>query len=249
MKILVCKNEQEMGKKAAEIVLSQVATKEDSVLGLATGSTPVTMYQELIKMFESGHLDFSTVTTFNLDEYCHLPQSNPQSYYTFMQEHLFSKVNIASDAINLPNGMAADFEAECKQYDQKIKEAGGIDLQVLGIGNNAHIGFNEPNQHFETGTHVVELDESTRQANARFFNSLEEVPTQAITMGIGSIFKSKKIILLASGTGKAQAIFNTVKGKVQPDVPASILRLHANVTLVLDEEAAALLAETEYEKV
>jgi len=248
MRILVGKDYSEMSKKASQIIGHQITLKPNSVLGLATGITPVGMYQELIRMYESGVIDFSKVVTFNLDEYCDLPQNNSQSYYTFMQENLFSKVNLVPEATHLPKGMVNDIEAECRDYDQRIQDVGGIDLQVLGIGRNAHIGFNEPNQHFEIGTHVVELDKSTLEANARFFNRIEEVPTRAITMGIGTIFKSKKIMLLASGKEKAEAIFMTVKGKVHLDVPASILKLHGNVTLILDEEAASLLDEKDYER-
>lgn len=247
MRILVCKDYSEVSKKAAQLILSQVTLKPNSVLGLATGSTPVGMYKELTKLYEKGLIDFSKVTTFNLDEYCGVSQSNPQSYYQYMEENLFANVNINSELTNLPKGDATDIETECQEYEQRIRMAGGIDLQVLGIGNNAHIGFNEPNQHFETVTHVVELNESTRQANARFFNGLDEVPTHAITMGIGSIFKSKKIMLLASGLGKAQAIFDTVNGKVQSNTPSSILRLHPDVVIILDEEAASLLDEKDYE--
>ena len=247
MRILVCKDYNEVSKKAAQIILSQVTLHPSSVLGLATGSTPVGMYKELIKLYEAGLIDFSKVSTFNLDEYCGLSHDNPQSYYQFMQENLFNKVNIHSERTHLPKGDVLDLEAECLGYDQRIQRAGGIDLQVLGIGNNAHIGFNEPNQHFETGTHVVQLDESTRQANARFFSGMDDVPTHAITMGIGSIFKSKKIMLLASGLGKAQAIFDTVYGKIQANVPSSILKLHPDVLIILDKEAASLLNESDYE--
>ena len=249
MRILVCNNYEEVSQKAAQFMLSQITLKPDSVLGLATGSTPIGMYNQLIELNKQGLIDFSRVTTFNLDEYCGLTQDNSQSYHTFMQENLFNKINIQPEATNIPKGISDDFEAECENYDAKIKEAGGIDIQVLGIGGNAHIGFNEPNQHFETGTHVVELDQSTIEANARFFGSIEEVPTQAITMGIGSIFKSKKIMLLASGAGKAEAILGTVRGNITSDVPASILKLHSDVVLILDKEAASLLDESEYELV
>jgi len=247
MRILVCKNYDEMSKKAAHYMMSQVTLKPNSILGLATGSTPIGMYKELIRLNKEGLMDFSQVTTFNLDEYCGLPQNNEQSYYTFMQENLFNHVNVKPEATHIPKGISDDFQAECEAYDASIKAAGGIDIQVLGIGGNAHIGFNEPNQHFETGTHVVELDQSTIEANARFFDSIEEVPTKAITMGIGSIFKSKKIMLLASGKGKAEAILGTVRGNIQSDVPASILKLHSDVVLVLDQEAASLLDPSEYE--
>ena len=248
MRILVCENYDEMSKKAAQMILSQITLKPNSVLGLATGSTPIGMYGNLVKMYQSGVLDFSEVQTYNLDEYYGLPESNDQSYHYFMNEHLFKHVNILKENIHIPNGMASDIEAECANYDAAIANSEGIDIQVLGIGNNAHIGFNEPTILFEKGTHVVELDESTREANARFFNSLEEVPKQAITMGTGSIFKSRKIMLLASGAGKAKAIYDTVHGKVRPEVPASILQFHSDIVLILDAEAASLLSEEDYKR-
>lgn len=249
MRILVCDNYDEMSKKAAQMILSQITLKPNSVLGLATGSTPIGMYDNLVKMYQTGILDFSEVRTFNLDEYYGLPASNNQSYHYFMNQHLFEHVNIPQENIHIPNGMAKDIELECLTYDESIAKSDGIDIQVLGIGNNAHIGFNEPTILFEKGTHVVELDESTREANARFFNSLEEVPTKAITMGTGSIFKSRKIMLLASGEGKAKAIYETVHGKVRPEVPASILQFHNDIVLILDEAAARLLSSDDYKRV
>lgn len=248
MRILVCDNYEEMSKKAAQMILSQITLKPNSVLGLATGSTPIGMYDELVKMYQSGILDFSEVQTFNLDEYYGLSASNHQSYHYFMNEHLFNHVNIFKENIHIPNGMAGDIETECLNYDEAIANSDGIDIQVLGIGNNAHIGFNEPTILFEKGTHVVELDESTRQANARFFNSLDEVPQKAITMGTGSIFKSRKIMLLASGAQKAKAIYETVHGKVRPEVPASILQFHNDIVLILDSKAASLLSESDYKR-
>lgn len=248
MRILVCKDYNEMSKKAAQMILSQITLKPNSVLGLATGSTPVGMYENLVKMYQTGVLDFSEVQTFNLDEYYQLPVNNDQSYHHFMNEHLFNHVNISKENIHIPNGMASDIEAECKSYDEAIANSDGIDIQVLGIGNNAHIGFNEPTILFEKGTHVVELDDSTREANARFFNSLEEVPSKAITMGTGSIFKSRKIMLLASGKAKAKAIYDTVHGKVRPEVPASILQFHNDIVLILDTDAASLLSEQDYKR-
>ena len=249
MRIIVCENYQSLSKKAAQIIGSQIILEPKSVLGLATGSTPVGMYQNLIKMYEEGLIDFSKITTFNLDEYYKLPIDNNQSYHYFMDENLFNHINICRENIHVPNGMAEDIETECTSYDKMINDIGGIDIQVLGIGNNAHIGFNEPTINFNKGTHVVTLDESTRKANARFFNSLDEVPTKAITMGTGSIIKSKKILLLASGKNKAEAIYNTVHGKVTPEAPSSILQFHQNVILILDKEAASLLKEDDYELV
>lgn len=246
MRIIVCDNYDLLSKKAAQIVGSQMILDPKSVLGLATGSTPIGMYKNLIKMYEEGLIDFSKTTTFNLDEYYQLPINNDQSYHYFMDENLFNHININRENIHIPNGMADDIDAECVLYDKMIDD-NGIDIQVLGIGNNAHIGFNEPTINFNKGTHIVTLDESTREANARFFNSLDEVPTKAITMGTGSIFKSKKILLLASGINKAEAIYNTVHGKVTPEVPSSILQFHKDVIIILDKEAASLLNEDDYE--
>ena len=246
MRILVCKNYEEMSKKAAQMILSQVTLNPNSVLGLATGSTPVGMYNELDNMYKNNLIDFSDVVTFNLDEYYQLPISNNQSYHYFMHKHLFNHVNIKKENINIPNGMVDDVESECKRYDNLIKNSGGIDIQVLGIGHNAHIGFNEPSMSFEVGTNLVDLKESTIEANARFFEKIEDVPKKAITMGIGSIFKAKKIMLLACGEGKAEAIYNTVYGKVTPEVPSSILQFHDDVILILDKEAASKLSPRDY---
>lgn len=246
MQILVCKNYDEMSKKAAQIMASQVTLKSNSILGLATGSTPIGMYKKLVEMHNDGSLDFSDVKSFNLDEYYKLPRANDQSYYYFMHENLFRYINIKEENINIPNGMTKDVELECKEYDASIKEIGGIDIQILGIGHNAHIGFNEPSDVFVKGTNLVDLKESTIKANARFFDCIDNVPKKAITMGVGSIFKSKKIILLASGEGKAEAIYNTVYGEITPQVPSSILQLHRDTILILDEDAASKLKKEDY---
>ena len=246
MRIIVCENYEEVSKKAAQMILSQVTLKPNSVLGLATGSTPIGMYENLVKLNKSGDIDFSEVRTFNLDEYYNLPKESDQSYHYFMYQNLFNHININPDNIHIPNGMTNDVDAECDRYDSLIKEAGGVDIQVLGIGNNAHIGFNEPTVNFEKGTHLVELEESTIEANSRFFDNIEDVPKKAITMGVGSIFKSKKIMLIATGENKAEAIYNTVYGKVVPEVPASILQFHNDIVLILDKEAAKLLKEEDY---
>lgn len=249
MRILVCKNYDEMSKKAAQMILSQVTLKPNSVLGLATGSTPVGMYKELVSMYNGNLIDFSEVKTFNLDEYYNLPKSNDQSYDYFMRDNLFNYINIKEENINIPNGMVEDIEKECERYDESIKKSGGVDIQVLGIGHNAHIGFNEPTINFERGTHLVNLKESTIEANARFFDSIDDVPKNAITMGTGSIFKARKIMLLACGEGKAEAIYNTVHGKVVPEVPASILQFHNDIVLILDEAAASRLNPDDYKLV
>lgn len=246
MRIIVCENYEEVSKKAAQMILSQVTLKPNSVLGLATGSTPIGMYKNLIQMNKERNIDFSEVKTFNLDEYYNLPRTNEESYYHFMYENLFNHININTENVNIPNGMAEDIEAECVRYDKSIKESGGIDIQVLGIGNNAHIGFNEPTINFEKGTHLVQLDESTIQANSRFFDDINDVPQKAVTMGVGSIFKSKKIMLLACGENKAEAIYNTVYGKVVPEVPASILQFHNDTVFILDKGAAKFLKKEDY---
>ena len=246
MRIIVCENYEEVSKKAAQMILSQVTLKPNSVLGLATGSTPIGMYENLVKLNKNGDIDFSEVRTFNLDEYYNLPKESDQSYHYFMYQNLFNHININPDNIHIPNGMTNDVDAECDRYDSLIKEAGGVDIQVLGIGNNAHIGFNEPTVNFEKGTHLVELEESTIEANSRFFDNIEDVPKKAITMGVGSIFKSKKILLIATGENKAEAIYNTVYGKVVPEVPASILQFHSDIVLILDKDAAKLLKEEDY---
>ena len=246
MRIIVCKNYEEVSKKAAQMILSQVTLKPNSVLGLATGSTPIGMYENLVELNKSGDIDFSEVRTFNLDEYYNLPKNNDQSYHYFMHKNLFNHINIKPSNIHIPNGMTEDVDAECERYDELIKESGGVDIQVLGIGNNAHIGFNEPTVNFEKGTHLVELEDSTIEANSRFFDNIDDVPKKAITMGVGSIFKSKKIMLIATGENKAEAIYNTVYGKVVPEVPASILQFHNDIVLILDKEAAKLLKEEDY---
>ena len=246
MRIIVCENYEEVSKKAAQMILSQVTLKPNSVLGLATGSTPIGMDENLVKLNKNGDIDFSEVRTFNLDEYYKLPKESDQSYHYFMYKNLFDHININPENIHIPNGMTADVDAECERYDKLIKEAGGVDIQVLGIGNNAHIGFNEPTINFEKGTHLVELEESTIEANSRFFDNIEDVPKKAITMGVGSIFKSKKIMLIATGENKAEAIYNTVYGKVVPEVPASILQFHSDIVLILDKKAAKLLKKEDY---
>lgn len=241
MRIIVVDNYEEMSKKAAAMVASQVILKPDSVLGLATGDTPIGMYKEIINIYKNQKMDFSKVRTFNLDEYYGLNRENPQSYYYYMINNLFNHVNIDKNNINIPNGMADNIEIECKEYERKIDKAGGIDLQILGIGVNGHIGFNEPNISFESETHLVNLNEKTIESNSRFFSSKEEVPTKAISMGIKSIIHSKKIILLACGSAKSDAVSKTINGKINPNIPASILQLHRDVVVIIDKEAASKL--------
>ena len=240
MRIIKVKNYEEMSKKAAVMLASQIILKPNSVLGLATGDTPLGMYEQLINMYNNKEIDFSEVKFFNLDEYHGIHKDNSQSYYYYMMKNFFNHININKEKnINIPNGMAEDTEEECVQYEKKINEAGGIDIQILGIGVNGHIGFNEPNVSFEAHTHLVRLDEKTIKSNSRFFSSIEEVPTKAISMGIKTIMHSKKVVLLASGISKAEAISKTIKGKISPEIPASILQLHKDVTIIVDKEAGS----------
>ncbi len=237
MKLIVCKNKEEMSLAAAKELESCVRTKPDCVLGLATGSTPIGMYEILCRMHKEEGLDFSKVTTFNLDEYCNLPIEDKNSYHYFMQENLFSKINVKPENINIPNGLSKDFANEGAAYDSKIDSLGGIDIQILGIGRNGHIGFNEPADALEFGTHVTDLTETTINDNARFFANKDEVPTKAITMGVGSIMKAKKILILANGENKKEAVAAMLSGKISTQVPASLLQLHEDVTIICDEAA------------
>lgn len=237
MRIIKAKNYDEMSKKAAGIIFSQITLKPNSVLGLATGSTPVGTYKQLIKMYEDGSLSFRDVKTVNLDEYVGLSGDNDQSYRYFMNTNLFDHVDIDKTNTNVPNGKATDREAECVRYEALIRSLGGIDLQLLGIGNNGHIGFNEPNDCFDKYTHEVALTESTIQANTRFFEKESDVPRTAISMGIKTIMEAKKILLVANGEAKADIIFETCFGPITPKVPASALQLHPDVTIIVDEEA------------
>ncbi|HHT49783.1 MAG TPA: glucosamine-6-phosphate deaminase [Firmicutes bacterium] len=241
MRVLIEKDYTEMSKKAALMVAGQVLLQPATVLGLATGSTTLGLYQELIGMYRRGEVDFANVTTFNLDEYYSLGPDHPQSYHYFMYENLFNHINVKAERIHLPSGTAADIKAACAAYERKITEAGGIDLQVLGVGVNGHIGFNEPNPSLPVYTDLVDLTEETIQVNSRFFRSVEEVPRQAVTMGIGTILKARRIILLANGRHKAEAIRKTVSGMVTSACPSSFLQTHPDVTIILDQEAAALL--------
>lgn len=236
MEFIKASTYEQMSKKAAEIILGQLSEKEDSVLGLATGSTPVGTYDELIKAYDSGKADFSKVRTVNLDEYCGLSGDNDQSYRYFMNKHLFDKVNIDKANTNIPDGMADDLDKECERYDKVVESLGGIDLQILGIGVNGHIGFNEPSVEFSHGTHVVKLDEKTRISNSRFFEKMDDVPDKAITVGIETIMSAKKIILLANGEKKRDIIEKAVHGEITPNVPASILQRHKNLTVIFSEK-------------
>lgn len=235
MRILETKNYEEMSALAADIIGAQVLLKPRCVLGLATGSSPIGTYQKLIEAYRQGRLDFSQVRTVNLDEYCGLTGDNPQSYRYFMDHQLFSQVNIPRENTFLPDGMAQDMEEESRRYEALVASLGGVDLQLLGIGHNGHIGFNEPTDSFPPTVHQVELTESTIQANSRLFDRIEDVPTQAITMGVGTILKADKILLIA-GVDKKSIVEEALYGKVTPQVPASVLQLHRDVTVITCRE-------------
>ncbi|PXW92147.1 glucosamine-6-phosphate deaminase [Streptohalobacillus salinus] len=241
MKIIVGKSENSMNHYAKNCIIDVIKTNDQPVLGLATGSTPVGMYQALIQAYRQGEVSFKDVTTFNLDEYVNLASDDPNSYRYFMNDQLFNHIDIQLDHTFVPNGNTTDHQQACLDYEQEIDQHDHLDLQVLGIGTNGHIGFNEPGTSFESRTHVIELEPSTREANARFFASLDDVPTHAITMGIETIMESKAILLIARGADKKQAVKELVDGKRSPDFPASALKTHPRVTMLLDEAAASLL--------
>lgn len=243
MRIYCEKDYQAMSRRAANIIAAEVIRKPDCVLGLATGSTPVGTYKELIAMYKQGDVSFKEVHSVNLDEYKGLAPTHDQSYRYFMQDNLFNHVDIDPAKTNVPNGLAEDAEAECAAYDKLVESLGYADLQLLGIGNNGHIGFNEPDSSFTKATHVVDLTESTISANARFFESANEVPRQALTMGIGCIMAARRILLVANGAGKAEALYNTVCGPITPECPATILQLHSDVVIVADEAALSKVIE------
>ena len=241
MRILKAKDYKEMSEMAADIIGAQVLLKPDAVLGLATGSTPIGTYEELVKRYESGRLDFRKIKTVNLDEYRGLTKDNDQSYYYFMHSHLFDHINIDKANTNVPDGMEPDAIKAGEDYENIISNFGGIDLQLLGLGNNGHIGFNEPCDEFIDKTHVVDLTQSTIEANKRFFERIDDVPKQAYTMGIGSIMRAKRVLMLVSGKGKAQIVKDAFFGPVTPKVPASILQLHNDFILIGDVEALSCL--------
>lgn len=237
MRLYRAKDYNDMSRKAANIILAQIILKPDCVLGLATGSTPIGTYQQLIARYQEGDLDFSQVRTANLDEYRGLTRDNDQSYYYFMYHNLFKEVNIDMANTNIPDGTNPDSAAEAARYDQVIRDLGGVDLQLLGMGHNGHIGFNEPGDAFDKGTHCVDLQPSTIEANKRFFASIDDVPKQAYTMGIQTIMSARKILLLVSGAEKAEILHKALCGPITPHVPASVLQLHNDVTVVADEAA------------
>ena len=235
MKYITVKTYEELSNKAADLIAAQILVKPNCVLGLATGSSPVGTYKRLIADNQAGKIDFSTVTSVNLDEYVGLDGSNDQSYRYFMNHNLFDHVNIDKSKTFVPSGLAADLKAEGEAYDAMIQKLGGIDLQLLGIGLDGHIGFNEPDAYFTAATHEVKLDESTIKANARFFASEDEVPTTAITMGMLSIMQAKKVLLIANGAAKKEIVEKAFFGPIDPQVPASILQLHPDVTVIYSE--------------
>ena len=237
MRIIKTKDYQEMSKAAAAILVAQVILKPESVLGLATGSTPIGTYDQMVERYEKGEVDFSKISTVNLDEYKGLDREDEQSYYYFMNQHLFNRINVDKERTHLPNGMALDRQKECEDFERIIQELGGVDIQVLGIGHNGHIGFNEPASAFEKGTHCVALAKETIEANKRFFDSADDVPKEAYTMGIGTIMKGRKILLIATGEAKADILAKALWGEITPQVPASILQLHPDVIVVADEAA------------
>lgn len=237
MRVIICKDYDEVSRKSAQIVAGQVTIKPNCTLGLATGSTPLGTYNNLIKMYEDGDLDFSSVTTYNLDEYYPLDADNDQSYHYYMNENFFSKINIKKENTHILDGKAEDPEKECDLFEKKIIASGGIDLQILGIGQNGHIGFNEPDYSLNSVTHLTDLTENTIKANSRFFEDESMVPTKALTMGIGTILKAKKIILIANGAKKHRVIKALLSGEINTSIPASMLKVHPDVTLICDREA------------
>lgn len=241
MRIYVTEDYSAMSRRVANILSAQVILKPDCVLGLATGSTPVGAYKQLVEWYKKGDLDFSQVRSINLDEYVGLAPTHDQSYRYFMQSNLFDHVNIVPENTNVPNGLAADAAEECRRYNEVIHALGPIDIQLLGMGHNGHIGFNEPADVFERETHVVDLTDTTIQANARFFASADEVPRQAMTMGVQTIMQAKKVLVAVSGKDKAEIVKKAFTGPVTPQVPASILQMHPDVILVGDKDALSLL--------
>lgn len=241
MNILKFHSDEDFVQTGANLIVSLLQSNPKAVLGLATGSSPVGVYAKLVEMNRKNLVSFSKATSFNLDEYVGLPVNHPQSYRSFMNEHLFNHIDIDPSQTHIPNGNAADLEAECLAYDKMLEDHGPVDLQILGIGSNGHIGFNEPDANLSSKTHVVDLLEGTREANARFFDKLDDVPQQAITMGIGGIMKARQILLLVRGAGKAEAIRDAVEGPITTQCPASLLQSHPNVIVLVDEGAGKWL--------
>lgn len=237
MNIHIFKTNEQVNAAGAELIISLIRQQPHAVLGAATGSTPIGIYEQLVSSYRSGLVSFRGVTTFNLDEYVGLPHEHPESYHSYMKRHLFGHIDIEPQHTHIPNGMADDLEAECARYDQLLARAKQIDLQILGLGHNGHIGFNEPATSLVSGTHIVPLKEETRQANARFFPSIDDVPTHALTMGVGSILKAKSILLVVRGADKADIVQQALTGPITTECPASLLQTHPSVIVLLDSEA------------
>ena len=242
MLLMIRKDYDAVSKEGARIVAELVRKKPDCVLGFATGNSPLGIYQELIRMHREDGLDFSKVTTFNLDEYVGLPPEHEQSYHYFMWENLFKHINVGQRHVNIPHGMADDIEGHCVWYEEQIEKAGGIDLQILGVGGTGHIAFSEPGSSLGSMTRIKTLTEKTRQDNARFFDSMDQVPKYAITMGIGTIMDARRLLMLAGGKGKANAIKNTIEGPISAMMPATIVQMHRHATILVDEAAASSLS-------
>lgn len=241
MELIIKNSYREVSRLAAVYLLNTVKDKNGAVLGLPTGGTPLGMYNEAVNEYKKNSVSFQNVKTFNLDEYIGLDKTNKNSYYYFMDKNLFSHIDIKKENIHIPDGMTGDVKQECADYENKIREAGPIDIIFLGIGKNGHIGFNEPEDFFEPYTHEVKLQPNTIKANSRFFDGTDDVPRTAITMGIKTILSAEKIVLFAAGASKAEAVAKMIKGKITPRLPASILQLHDNITVIVDKAAAASL--------
>ncbi|MBR5438552.1 MAG: glucosamine-6-phosphate deaminase [Clostridia bacterium] len=244
MKVIVLNDAMEISKEASDIIVKQINRKHGSVIGFATGASPVETYKRIIEAYEKDEVSLKYITTFNLDEYVGLDRENVNSYFYFMKDNLFGKTDVDFDRVNFLSGTAEDMQAECDRYSGKIKESGGIDIQILGIGTNGHIGFNEPGDKFADGPFAVKLTQSTIDSNKKYFEAVgDKMPEYALTMGIGDIMRSKKIVLIATGESKAKAIKELVEGEVSPLCPATILKLHSDVTVFLDKESASLLSQ------
>ncbi|SES72963.1 glucosamine-6-phosphate deaminase [Salinibacillus kushneri] len=247
MDLIKVKDYQTMSEKGCAYLLNHFQTLKNPILGLATGSTPEGLYKQLIEKYKKGFISFRDVSTFNLDEYVGLEEKDPNSYHYYMNEKLFNHIDISKENVHLPNGTVTNLQQECRDYERLIEQAGYVDVQILGLGLNGHIGFNEPGTPFSSRTHAVELNESTREANARFFDSKEAVPRQAITMGIETILESKEILLLVSGKKKAVALARLLSGDIREDFPASALKKHPHVTIIADEDACVHIGEHVYQ--
>ena len=247
MRIIKVRNKENLHRQTANVIASQIILKPDSVLGLATGSTPEGTYQQLIQLYQSGDLDFSHVRTFNLDEYVGISAKHPQSYAYFMRSKLFDQINIDLSRTHIPDGMVSNSSRECEHYDELVQKAGGIDLQLLGLGPNGHIGFNEPGISWTRETHRVKLSDATIDANQRFFPSRDEVPRYAYTLGIQGIMQARHILMIVSGESKAQIVYDAFFGHITPRIPASILQLHPHFTLIVDQEAGNLIPDANIE--